>query len=282
MLPHDYHLHTRFSCDSKAEMAAMCQSAIEWGIPEVGFTEHYDLHPGEACRDWLRLDEWAAELGRCRAQFEGRLTIRAGVEIGEPHLFRAEAEALLARYPFDYCLGSLHWVGDEIIFDENYFRSRSPAEAFRLFFAELERMTRAGGFDVLSHFDVPMRTALDVYGEYDAREYEAWIRLVLRNCAERGIALDVNTALLRRRVANGRDGRFLLTPGVDILRWYAEMGGERITLGSDAHRPDHLGAHLDVALAAAQEAGLKYVTQFEGRQAKQLPLHPQIATASPI
>ncbi len=59
-----------------------------------------------------------------------------------------------------------------------------------------------------------------------------------------------------------------MTPNVDILRWYAEMGGERVTLGSDAHRPEHLGLHLDAALDAARAAGLKYVTQFEKRQAR--------------
>lgn len=265
MIPHDYHLHTNFSVDCKAPMAEMCRSAAAKGIPEIGFTEHYDLHPDEPYPDWFRLDEWAAELERCRAEFAEQLVIRAGIEIGEPHLFQNEARAMLERYPFDYALGSLHWVGRESIFDPKYFQSRSSAEAFRLFFEELERMTRVGGFDILSHFDVPVRTAREIYGGYDSREYEDYIRPVLRNCIEHGIALDLNTAALRRK-AN------VLTPGVDILRWYAEMGGERVTLGSDAHRPEQLGLHLDAALDAAREAGLKYVTQFELRQARLVPL----------
>src|SRR3990172_240981 len=266
MVPHDYHLHTNFSCDGTAPMADMCQSAVDRGIPEIGVTEHYDLHPGEQCRDWFRLDEWAAEIERCRARFAAKgLAVRAGIEIGEPHIYRAETKALLARYPFDYALGSLHWVGDEIIFDESYFRSRPPAEAFRLFFEELERMTRAGGFDILSHFDVPVRTAYGIYGGYDPHDYEDYIRPVLRNCVERGIALDINTAMLRRQVRSNH-GLPLLTPGLPILRWYAEMGGERVTLGSDAHRPEHLGANLDVALDAAKEAGRKYGQQIGGGQ----------------
>jgi len=265
MIPHDYHTHTNFSCDGKATMAEMCRAAVERGVPEIGFTEHYDLHPLESCRDWFRLDEWAAELERCRADLNGRLTLRAGIEIGEPHIFQAEAQVMLARYPFDYVLGSLHWVGNETIFDLNYFQNRPADEAYRLFFEELERMTRAGGFDILSHFDVPVRTGFMVYGGYDPREHEDHIRPVLRNCVEHGIALDINTAALRRK-AN------ILTPNVDILRWYVEMGGERVTLGSDAHRPEHLGLHLDAALDAARAAGLKYVTQFEGRRARLTPI----------
>src|SRR5687768_17479125 len=110
MIPHDYHMHTSFSCDCQASMASMCASAVAKGIPEIGFSEHYDLFAGESenCRDWFRLEPWVAELERQRAAYAGRLTVRAGIEIGEPHLFQAEARAMLARYPFDYVLGSLH------------------------------------------------------------------------------------------------------------------------------------------------------------------------------
>ncbi|MBI3242506.1 MAG: histidinol-phosphatase HisJ family protein [Chloroflexi bacterium] len=262
-IPHDYHMHSDFSCDCKFPMAEMCRSAVENSIPEIGFTEHYDLHPGETCRDWFKLEAWAAELERCRQTFAGRLIIRAGIEIGEPHIYQTEAQAMLQRYPFDYVLGSLHWVGPETIFDPNYFRSRTADEAFRQFFEELEAVTRVGGFDILSHFDVPVRTASEVYGPqaYDPCNYEDCIRPVLKNCIERGIALDINTKGLRSKCN-------VLTPGLDILRWYVEMGGERITLGSDSHQPKFVGADCEVAMDTARSAGLKYVMQFEKRDAR--------------
>jgi histidinol-phosphatase (PHP family) len=260
LIPHDYHLHSNFSCDGHATIREQCASAIASGIPEIGFTEHYDLHPLESCRDWLRLDEWAAEIDRARAEFTGRLSVRAGIEIGEPHLFQPEAQAMLQRYPFDYAIGSLHFVGDQTVFAEAYFQ-RPADEAYRLYFEELERMTRLGSFDVLGHLDVIIRTACRIYGEYHPRQYEAYIRPVLRNCIERGIALDIN--------ARGRRGSARrLSPDVEILTWYAEMGGERVTLGSDAHRSDEVGRDLDVALGAARAAGLKSVTMFEQREAR--------------
>jgi len=117
-----------------------------------------------------------------------------------------------------------------------------------------------GGFDVLSHFDVVVRVGKPLYGGYDPRRYEEAIRAVLKNCIERGIALDLNTQGLRNRCQ-------LLTPGVEILTWYVEMGGERVTLGSDAHTPDDIAANFDLALEALQAAGLRYVTQFEQREA---------------
>ena len=267
MIPHDYHVHSNFSCDCKHSMAEMCAAAVARGIAELGFTEHYDLFPGEQdeCRDSFRLEPWAAALERVQADFAGTLTVRAGVEIGEPHLYHAETTALLARYPFDYVLGSLHWVGKDSVFSTAYFEARTHDEAYRLFYEELERLTAVGDFDILSHFDVPVRTSFAVYGTYTPLDYADYLRPALRNCVERGLALDLNTAALRRR-AN------VLTPGLDILRLYVELGGERVTLGSDAHRPEHVGSHLEVALEVARAAGLKYLTHFENRQARLVPI----------
>lgn len=262
---HDYHMHSNFSCDCKAAMSDMCQSAIIQGIPEIGFSEHFDLHSGEPCRDWFRPDPWWAELQQCRERFAGNLTIRAGIEVGEPHLFPTETAQMLARLPFDYVLGSLHWVGRDSMFDINYFKMHKADLAYSSFFVELERMTRVGGFDILSHFDVPIRTAFAVYGHYAPADYEDLIRPVLRNCIRHGIALDLNTSALRSRVN-------VLTPSLDILRWYVELGGERVTLGSDAHKPVDVGSYLDMAIATARTAGIKYLTYFEQRQAKLVPL----------
>ncbi len=258
MIPHDYHIHTCFSADSVASMDEMCEAAVIKGIPEIGFTEHYDLHPDEIQRDWLDVERWAEELEHCRTRYAGRLIIRAGIEVGEPHLFYEEVRSMSARYPFDYVLGSLHWVGRENVFYPGFF-ARSKEEAFGIYFRELERMTRAGEIDILAHFDIPIRAGAQYYGSYDPRAFESLIRPVLQNCIDRGTALEINTGSLRRDAA-------VLNPGAPILAWYAEMGGTHLTLGSDSHRSQHVGAGLDVALAAAREAGLRCLTRFEARR----------------
>ena len=264
MIPHDYHIHSTFSADAHASIEEMCHCALALRIPEVGFAEHYDLHPDETPRDFLQVEAYFAEIGRCRSEFANRLIIRAGIEIGEPHLFPSETRSVLTRSPFDYAIGSLHWVGRNALFRHEFFRQ--PADvAFRLYYEELERMSRAGGFDVLGHLDFPVRIAFDVYGGYDPRPYEQWIRPVLRNCIENGIALDVNTSALRRTAR-------VLMPGPEILRWYSEMGGERVTIGSDAHRPDQVGSHLEMALEAIKDAGIRSITQFERRRPRLIPL----------
>jgi len=258
-IPQDYHMHSNFSGDSRASMEDMCRGAIKNGVAEIGFTEHYDLHSMDKHRDWFKPEPWWAELEHCRDFFAGQLIIRAGIELGEPHIYHDEAAAMLERYPFDYALGSLHIVGQETIFKRHYFTSRTPNQAYGDFFRELAQMTERGGFDILSHFDLPARFGKIIYGGYDPANYEDMIRPILQNCIDQGIALDINTKALRTTAQ-------VMTPDVEILTWYAEMGGTRVTLGSDAHNPQDIGANLDVALVAMEKAGLQGVTYYRNRQ----------------
>jgi len=264
MIPHDYHMHSTFSPDSDAAPEAICRRAVELGLPEVGFTEHWDPNPLDSDSGFLQVEAWYAEIERLRAAFSGRLTIRAGIEIDEPHVFPESAAAVLRRAPFDYVIGSVHYVGPHFMFDEAYFRQHTADEVYAPYFAEAERMARSADIDVFGHLDIPARTAIPILG-YDPARYETAIRAILHVCIERGLALDVNAAGLRKAARN-------LTPDPLILGWYAEMGGERVTLGSDTHHIDQVGLHLDKALEAVRAAGIRNVSQFERRQARLIPL----------
>ena len=265
MIPPDYHLHTTFSCDAKASMIEMCQAAVAGGFREIGFSEHYDLNPVDECYDWFKAEAWYAEIEQCRSRFNDRLIIRAGIEFSEPHCYPQGEQSMLGRLPFDYVTGSLHYVGKELAFSQKYFRGREEDQAFQEFFTELERMTATGDFDILGHLDVLALAAKLFYGSYDPRRYEDAIRIVLHNCIERGIVLEVNSQGLRKPAQ-------MLIPGAVILGWYVDMGGDSICLGSDAHIASQMGMDLDVALRTAWDAGLKTLTCFEKRQKQRIPI----------
>jgi histidinol-phosphatase (PHP family) len=259
--PMDYHMHSRESCDCDATMAAMCAAALERGLREIAFTEHYDLNPGDQCPGYYQPARFFEQLEAARAEFAGQgLAIRAGVEIGEPHIYAEAHRAVLDRWPYDVVLGSLHWTGGEFsVFDRSYYASRGPAEAFGRYFAELVEMVRAGGFEILAHVDVVKRVGYDVYARFDTHEWEDLYRPVWQACIEAGIAVEINTGGYRRRVDEAH-------PALDALRWYREMGGELLTLGSDAHRPEHVAHRFDEALALARAAGFTRLCTFEQRQ----------------
>lgn len=253
-------------------MEEMCQAAVELGLHEIGFAEHYDLQPVDECYNWFKFEGWYAEIERCRAQFNRKLTIRAGVEFSEPHCYPEGVCALLEKLPFDYVIGSLHYVGPELIYKPEYYRQRSTEQVFQDYFNELVLMTATGVFDILGHLDILALPAQEYCGPYDPCRYEHVIRSILRNCIQRGILLEINTQGLRKSAQGLRKPAQMLVPGAVILGWYVDMGGESICLGSDAHIASHLGMHLEVALQTAREAGLKTITCFDQRQKRLIPI----------
>jgi histidinol-phosphatase (PHP family) len=259
MIPLDYHMHSRFSEDGDDTPEAMCQRAIDLGIPEIGFTEHWDVGPYEKNPRYFKPEPWYVELERLRKLFNGQLVIRAGIEIAEPHLYPYETKEVLERAPFDYVIGSVHYVGRNFIFNAEYFRTHTADEVYGSYFAELDQMVRTADIDIVAHFDIPARTGIPILG-YDPVRYEPMIRSALKTCIERSLALDVNVSGLRRPSRN-------IMPDPLILAWYVEMGGQRLTLGSDAHRLPEVSLHIEKAIEAIQAAGINHITKFERRQA---------------
>jgi histidinol-phosphatase (PHP family) len=259
MIPSDYHLHSRFSEDGDDNMESMCQRAIDLGIPEIGFTEHWDVGPYEANPRYFKPEPWYLEMERLRKLFNSQLVIRAGVEIAEPHLYLEGTREVIQRAPFDYVIGSVHNVGKNFIFDAEYFRAHTADEVYVSYFSELGQMVRIADLDIVAHFDIPARTGIPIF-DYDPIRYEEQIRSVLKTCIERGLALDVNVSGLRKSARN-------IMPDPRILGWYAEMGGQRLTLGSDAHRFMEVGLHLERGIEAIRSAGINHITQFVQRKA---------------
>lgn len=240
-------------------MTDMCHAALEALIPEIGFTEHFDLHPQDACPNFFRVDEWWKELEACRDAFRGLLTIRSGIELGEPHCYPGVIRDLLSSYPWDYTLGSLHWIGDDLIFQQEYFK-RSKHAAYKDYYQEMQCMAEDGEFDILAHMDIVKRYGFEHYGPFDPREFEASIRSILRTLAKRNIAIEINTITLRRSVNE-------TSPSRQILHWFFEEGGQWVTIGSDAHTPEEVGFGLHQALSHLLELQQNNLASFHQRQA---------------
>jgi len=258
MLP-DYHLHSRASVDSRMEMDVACAEAIRLGLNELCFTEHVDLVPEDPDAGYFDPDTYFAEIRRCREQFAGLLTIRAGIEVGESHRVRALQGSLTGRYPFDFVIGSLHWVGSETTMKPEYFDNKTRRQAYETYFTELLALVHAGDFDVLGHLDVPKRYEFPLHGSFDSAEFAEEIRAVLAACVSRGVGIELNTGSMRRTDGDP-------SPSPEVLGWYRELGGGILTLGSDAHRPQHIAHEFSRARDMIRAAGFTHLTTFERRQ----------------
>lgn len=238
-------------------MDSMCQSALQVGVAELGFSDHFDLHPNEPFRDYLDLRAWWQDFEACKQKYAPDLSLRAGVEIGEPHRFSQQVERLINDYPWDFILGSLHWVGDQCVFDQDFFSS-DERRAYGAYFQELGYMVESGAFDILAHFDVVKRYGFEHYGPFHPEGYEDLIRPILRTLIRQGRALEINTSTLRRSIQ-------LTSPDLTILGWFLEEGGVYVTLGSDAHTPGDVGFGLSALANTVRAEGLPGLAQFDQR-----------------
>jgi len=257
----DYHIHTRFSIDSETDLEEACEAAIARRLSEIAFTDHADFGADDT-PGYFRPAEYVAAVERCRARYSDRLTIRLGVEIGEPHLFAQEAEAVLAAGKFDLVLGSAHYAdGMQAAWKEGFFE-QPLRQAYDAYFRQVVRLAAEGDFDVLGHLDLIKRDARKFGKAYDGPgPYADMIRTALRSIVEQGKGIEINTSPLHR-------GQPEPCPSLEMVRWYRELGGEILTFGSDAHETDAIGACFDVALEMARAAGFKRLARFEKRQVR--------------
>jgi histidinol-phosphatase (PHP family) len=231
-------------------MDRSCARAVELGLPSIAFTEH---------ADWIRGDDavfdaegYFGSLERCRSRYSS-LRILSGVEMGEPHRFKAEAEALL-KIGFDRVLASVHcidWKGrTKDAATDDFLTPEDAEEMFRWYLGDVLALLKSDlPFDVLAHLDYPKRYWPDAPG-YDETLFEEEFRTVLGEAAKRGVALEINTT-------RGREPGRYLCPGATVLGWWSDEGGSAVSFGSDAHRPDHIAAGFGLAQEAAAAAGFK-------------------------
>jgi histidinol-phosphatase (PHP family) len=253
-------------------MREQCLAAVRAGIEQIAFTEHEENNPKEHLPFSFDHPAYMAELARCRQEFGTQLILRAAIEVSEPHRYADAVERVLARYPWDFVLGSLHWLNADVnvMSREFYERDGDWHNAFRAYFREMQTLAQRGDFDVLAHMDYPYRY-LSMYSspasaaQYDITEYEPEIRPVLRALIDRGKGIEINTGSLRKRLPS-------TCPPQVVVNWYHEMGGEYLTVGSDSHLARDVGAGIDVAMRMARAAGFTQLTVYEDRRPSTIPL----------
>jgi histidinol-phosphatase (PHP family) len=263
----DYHVHTSFSEDSTASMESQCEAAVARGIRQIAFTEHEDYNPQDPTSFYFKHAEYQAELARCRRIFDGRLVIRAGIEVSEPHRYPQLCGPVLAQYEWDFVLGSLHWLSAEVntYLPEFFEHTGDWRRSMRLYFAETVRLVETGDFDVLAHIDYPTRyNRAAMNDEYDIRDFEDDVRPILAAVVARGKGIEINTNPMR----SGRRPN----PADDVIRWYREMGGELLTIGTDSHTPAHTGLHMPEAVQIARAAGFTHLATYERRTPTLVPI----------
>lgn len=259
----DFHLHSCFSGDSDAPMGKIIQKAISLGLTHICFTEHYDpdfVYPaGESGTFELNTDSYLYDLLRFREKYYGQIQIMFGVELGlQPHL-RDALKFYTENHDFDFIIGSSHICNRKDPYYPEFFEGRSEDEAHQEYFESiLECVKETPYFDVYGHLDYVVRYGPTKNQNYTYQKHADIIDRILRAIVESGKGIELNTS-------GFRSGLGQPNPCIDILKRYKELGGEIITAGSDAHKPEHVGADFDKACTILKDCGFQYYTIFEKR-----------------
>ena len=242
----DSHIHTEFSADSEMTAAEALEAAGQLGLGLV-FTEHEDL---EAAEEKFTFDPEA--YWEKYAPLRGE-NLRLGVEVGMMAKSLEESRKFLERVPFDQVIGSLHFIDGLDLYYPDFYADKTKKEAYCRYFREMAANVRSHDFiDILAHIDYICRAATYADPEIDYGSFRPEIDEVLKAVIETDTVLELNTRRLGDKLG--------LKELVPVYHRYRELGGRYVTIGSDAHRHEVIGAHFAEARELAADLGLQVVT----------------------
>jgi histidinol-phosphatase (PHP family) len=261
----DYHVHTTHSADCNTPIEASCEAAIATGVTEVAFTDHIDHEPSGMCYGFYDYEKYMASIRSARDRYGDRLTILAGAEVDFNRRIKDDVERFLERHEYDFVIGSVHYGEDGVLIFPEYFDRRSIDDVFREYYEELHAAADTGWFDTIGHIDLPKRYAPATAGEYDPMRYRESLEAIFRTLIANGTSFEINTSGIRQAPRASM-------PSAQIVELYARMGGRLVTMGSDSHVPNTIGAGFVRTFTMLELAGITEVSRFRNRVREQVPI----------
>ncbi|MCI8270287.1 MAG: histidinol-phosphatase HisJ family protein [Lachnospiraceae bacterium] len=266
MLP-DTHIHTSFSGDCTTPARIQIERCLSLGMQELCITDHHDYATGMAEEIFL-LDfpSYLSQLHSLQEEYSGRIRIGIGLELGLQIRIQDYLERLARSLDVDYIIGSCHFIDQMDPYYPSFFQGRTERAAYERFFeVSLKRIQTLSCFDSFGHLDYVVRYGPATNQNYSFSAYQDYIDPILKTLIEKEIALECNTAGFKYGLGHPN-------PTEDILRRYHQLGGERITLGSDAHTPEYIGHAFDRAKSILIDCGFRYLTVYRQRKPQWIPL----------
>jgi histidinol-phosphatase (PHP family) len=260
-LPLDAHLHTDLSPDSDVPIDVFAAQAVERGIAELAITDHVDFEPSAPAYAFTTFADRERVVRDAAERWAERgVAIRFGIEVTYDSRYEADIREHLARHAYDFVIGSVHVYPASPYAAANvagWVVGRSLSDIVAPYFGEVLGAARSGLFDALGHLDFVKRYLHPhVTAGQLARAPELY-EPILRALVESGTALEINTSGLRQAA----DETY---PSPAIVARFRELGGSRITIGSDAHRAEAFAWGLEDGYAAARAAGFETMTVRRG------------------
>jgi histidinol-phosphatase (PHP family) len=264
-LPADYHMHTPLCRHATGEPIDYARQAVILGLSEIGFSDHSPMRRDDF-DDWRmrfdQLDEYVEKVRKAQKEFP-QLQIRLSLEVdylpGQEDWIRE----LSRRHPWDYLIGSVHYVSDSWAIDNpnklSEWKHRDAFEVWSVYFERLTMAAETGFFEIIGHADLPKK-----FGHRPERDRTPLYEMFLNAAKKNNCAIELNTAGLRKDCRE-------IYPSREILQ-LAFQKGVAITFGSDAHAPQEVGMNFNEAIQLARSVGYKESIRFEQRKRWNVPI----------
>lgn len=261
----DWHVHTAFSSDSVSPLSAMIEQAISLGLSSICITDHNDYDYPEFDQDGnmlfqLDLLSYINTISAVKEQYADKIRIYTGIEQGlQPHLSE-KINSFDSTHKLDFIIGSSHLIDHADPYYPKFWESHTNTESINRYFDYiLENLRSCTNFDVYGHLDYVIRYAPNQDADYNWHMYADRIDTILKTLIEAGKGIEVNTGGLRYGLKE-------TNPCYGILQRYHQLGGEIITIGSDAHKPEQMAFDFAKLPEILNTAGFRYYTIFEKRK----------------
>ena len=261
----DNHFHTNHSPDAPADsaMERMVQRGIELGLKRLTITDHCEINRFDSAYDFRATTKASvAEARQLGEKYRGKIEVLAGVELGQSPQNFPLAQEILDMDTYDFVIGSIHNARCPKDFSELDFSDTSIdiGRMLDVYFKELYEMTKWDKTDTMAHITYPHRYITGKYGiPIDMHKYWDILDETYKNLIRNGKALEINTSGLRQ-------GIHQTLPSKEYIIRFRELGGELITVGSDAHVPQDLGRNIADGYELAAACGFRYVCYFKDRK----------------
>ncbi len=261
----DYHLHSYFSGDCQEPMENIINHAINHNLDSLCFTEHMDMdYPVikgmEDLSFELYTDAYYEEFTKLKKEYEGRINLFFGVELGLQPYLSTRNKQFIDSYPFDFVIGSSHLLNKEDVCDPSIYENQLQSDVYQKYFESiLENILSYDNFDVYGHLDYIVRYGPNKDKDYTYVQYQDIFDQILKALIQKGKGIEINTGGLAKQLKN-------IHPLPEVIRRYKNLGGEIITIGSDAHTAKDLTRYFSVAEEVLSSLDIKYYTVFENRK----------------
>ncbi len=255
----DYHLHSSVSFDTECAASEMISAAEKAGLKEICFTDHYDFNDDiEKQHNIFDIEQYRKAYDNLSSR---SVTIRHGVEFGLTHWNEKELDELLLQYDFDFVIGSVHFAGGYDPYHEDFWVYNGQEKGMEKHLLQtLECVKKHKNFDVLGHITYACKSVYNPTKKpMRYKDYSDICDEIMKILAENGRGMEINTS--------GVDRVGELLPSYEYIKRFKELGGEIITVGSDAHDGTRVGQYISNALEVARNV-FGYVNTFENRKIK--------------